>query len=197
MSNQKYYKNMCDEIHVSPEMFEKLLNMNMDTKILKRKRTMKRWIAIAAVCAAAFLVSNGISFAATGDMWTSKIVSYYGQKRVVEEIQWTIDDEGNLSGISEHGSYGAFAVSPEGDDSSADYEEIIKQYAQEPVMYYNPDIIEKRGKIYFVIEKNKIDITDQLDEGEGECDVTVTLEGEECEYHVIRKENGYSIKLSH
>lgn len=105
MSNQNHYRNMIDEIHVSSELLEKLVNMNMDKRFLKKKKGLKRFVSIAAVCVIVFLASNGISYAATGSTWISKIITYYGNDKVLEEIEWSIDEDGQLIGESEYGSH--------------------------------------------------------------------------------------------
>ena len=93
MKEQEKYKQMMNEIHVSETTLRKVMEMDMNKKMLNKKKMMKKIGTIAAALTVCLVASNGICYAATGQSWVSKAVIYINGEKVEQDV--VLEDRGD------------------------------------------------------------------------------------------------------
>lgn len=212
MKNRESMKHVYDEIHAPDALFRKV--MEMDKKKTKVRNVVKYAMGTAAAFALAFVTSNGICYAATGETWISKAIVYINGQATEQEIEW--HQEGDLL-------YSEIQVPvKEGDEAKVevfsfitDEEQPVEQIvirsdglsaggevgmAEEDsnVMVsedmFSAELLQEEGKVYLVTEEEKIDITEDFSDKEATgtftyCGLTLkyTVLGtvEDCEIHIM------------
>lgn len=97
--NKNNYKNLFNKINISDDKIEEIKTMPLETR--SSKRSFKANFATAlAVLIGVFVVSNGITYAATGDSIVKKVadtISNYEADETLEKYKTGeyIDEEGN------------------------------------------------------------------------------------------------------
>ena len=86
MKNRESVKRLYDEIHAPDALFGKV--MEMDKKQSKVRNIVKYAMGTAAALALAFVTSNGICYAATGQTWVSKAIVYINGEATEQELEW-------------------------------------------------------------------------------------------------------------
>lgn len=204
MKNQEKYKAVFGEIHAPDDLVRKVRNISMENKKLQRNKKWKAALVSAAAALGLFVGANGICYAATGDNLVSKIVIMVNGEEVERDIEW--HEEGDtLVGTVEYeleddADGGSIAVQ---EIFIADKEdtELIEGDAENSVYEFDSMdasgtvVEEEDGKIYLVPGdgNQKIDITEDIADGTAEG--TLTYNGEECKYVVVRSEDGYSVSI--
>lgn len=189
MNNKDYYRDTFDEIHVSSDMLGKVMNMDMNKKEFLRKNTLKYAISAAAALLICFLVSNGISYAATGEPWTEKIKLWIDGQEVERDITWQQNEDGSYYGVVEVESaenyYEFHIVEPlEDDDKSINVEDVLIS---------SSELTEEDGRQYLVIGDTKIDITEDF--ADGKCQGSFEQSGETYTYIITGTIEEYSISI--
>jgi len=92
MKNRGSVKRLYDEIHAPDALFGKV--MEMDKKQSKARNIIKYVMGTAAALVLAFVTSNGICYAATGETWVSKAIVYINGEATEQELEW--HQEGDL-----------------------------------------------------------------------------------------------------
>ena len=200
MKNRESVKRVYDEIHAPDALFGKV--MEMDKKQSKARNIVKYAMGTAAALALAFVTSNGICYAATGQTWISKAIVYINGEAMEQEIEW--HQEGDLL-------YSTIEVPvEEGDEAQvevfsfvADSEQMVEQMmilegtneelviGAEQEDLFSVELLEEDGKVYLTAGEEKIDITDDLSDGEASgtfeyCGLTMTylVSGTAGEYEI-------------
>ena len=200
MKNRESVKRVYDEIHAPDALFGKV--MEMDKKQSKVRNIVKYAMGTAAALALAFVTSNGICYAATGQTWISKAIVYINGEAMEQEIEW--HQEGDLL-------YSTIEVPvEEGDEAQvevfsfvADSEQMVEQMmilegtneelviGAEQEDLFSVELLEEDGKVYLTAGEEKIDITDDLSDGEASgtfeyCGLTMTylVSGTAGEYEI-------------
>lgn len=200
MKNRESVKRVYDEIHAPDALFGKV--MEMDKKQSKVRNIVKYAMGTAAALALAFVTSNGICYAATGQTWISKAIVYINGEAMEQELEW--HEEGDLL-------YSTIEVPvEEGDEAQvevfsfvADSEQMVEQMmilegtneelviGAEQEDLFSVELLEEDGKVYLTAGEEKIDITDDLSDGEASgtfeyCGLTMTylVSGTAGEYEI-------------
>ncbi len=204
MKNRESVKRVYDEIHAPDALFGKV--MEMDKKQSKVRNIVKYAMGTAAAFALAFVTSNGVCYAATGQTWISKAIVYINGEATEQEIEW--HQEGDLL-------YSTLEVPvEEGDEAKVEVfsfvtdseqpveqmmilteesEELAAGVEQEDMV--SVELLEEDGKVYLTTYlttgEEKIDITDDLSDGEASgtfeyCGLTMTylVSGTAGEYEI-------------
>lgn len=191
MKEQEKYKQMMNEIHVSETTLRKVMEMDMSKKMLNKKRMMKKIGTIAAALTLCLVASNGISYAATGHSWVSKAIIYINGEKVEQDV--VLEDRGD-------GTVGFEVEAPtEGESSVAagvimDENGKIKSgdVSDEELMLGG--VVDEDGKQFFEYGDKKIDITEDLTDGEASG--TFEVSGDKYSYKVIGEDGNYSVSVS-
>lgn len=187
MKNREYYQSVFDEVHVPQDVLGKVMNMGMEEKKLRKKKVWKNAMTTVAALAICFVASNGICYAATGSTWAGKVLLYINGEPTEHEVTWQEEDDV---------IYGKVEVEvDEGDDVVAYLEETVPgdEEASYDYMTLVTEIVEEDGKVYLVINDEKIDITEDL--ADGSCSGTVEIDGVVSAYQVEGNANEYSIVI--
>jgi len=99
MKNRESVKRVYDEIHAPDALFGKV--MEMDKKQSKVRNIVKYTMGTAAAFVLAFIMSNGICYAATGQTWISKVIVHMNSEASETEIEW--HHKGDLEDYPCHG----------------------------------------------------------------------------------------------
>lgn len=179
MKNKENVKIVYDEIHAPEALFGKV--MEMDKKQTKVRNIVKYAMGTAAAFALAFVTSNGICYAATGQTWISKAIVYINGEATEQELEW--HQEGDLL-------YSTIDVPvEEGDEARVEVYSFVMDGEQpvEQMMIMSEatlskaisegtitgtednllaELLQEEGKVYLVTPEEKIDITEDFRDGE-------------------------------
>lgn len=178
MKNREAVKHVYDEIHAPEALSGKV--MEMDKKQSKVRNIVKYAMGTAAALALAFVTSNGICYAATGQTWVSKAIVYINGETMEQELEW--HQEGDLL-------YSTIELPvEEGDGARVEVYSFVTDREQpvEQMMIMSDSTLEKainegaitgtedallaellqeEGKVYLVTPEEKIDITEDFRDG--------------------------------
>ena len=193
MSEQEKYKQMMNEIHVSDTTLRKVMEMDMSKKMLNKKRMMKKMGAVAAALTLCVVASNGICYAATGHSWVTKAIIYINGEKVEQDVVLEEQEDGTVSfevDVPEDGDgsvVAGFSVDEDGnieyDDVSSDGEDMLLG-----------TVVDEDGKQFFKYGEEKLDITEDL--ADGEASGTIEISGDEYYYEITGQDGNYSVSVS-
>lgn len=191
MKEQEKYKQMMNEIHVSETTLRKVMEMDMNKKMLNKKKMMKKIGTIAAALTVCLVASNGICYAATGQSWVSKAVIYINGEKVEQDV--VLEDRGD-------GTVGFEVEAPTDGESSVaagvimDDNGKIKSddVSDEELMLGG--VVDEDGKQFFQYDEKKIDITEDL--ADGEASGTFEIYGDKYCYKVVGEDGNYGVSVS-
>lgn len=196
MKEQEKYKQMMNEIHVSETTLRKVMEMDMNKKMLSKKKMMKKIGTIAAALTVCLVASNGICYAATGHSWVSKAIIYINGEKVEQEV--VMEDQGNgtvtfeveapTEGESSVVAGVAGVVMDE--EGKVQYDDV--SVADEEVLLGT--VVDEDGKQFFEYGGEKIDITEDL--ADGEASGTIEISGDEYQYEITVEDGNYSVSVS-
>ena len=194
MREQEKYKQMMNEIHVSETTLRKVMEMDMSKKMLNKKRMMKKIGTVAAALTLCMVASNGICYAATGHSWVSKAIIYINGEKVEQDAVLEDKGDGTVGFEVEAPTDGESSVvagvvmdedgNIKSDDVSAGEEEVLLG-----------TVVDEDGKQFFEYGGEKLDITEDL--ADGEASGTIEISGDKYHYEIISEEDGnYSVNVS-
>lgn len=179
MSNKEWYKESFDQVHIPEAVLGKVRNMEKKQKIIKRKSKLRYAVTVIAVLMLCFAVSNGITYAATGESVATWI-----------EKGWSVCDNEAVDLYKIGDEY--FAVS-EGVDPKAfikdlninkfmsdGHDDIAVIFAKEGMGRLVRD--NKTARFYLFYGDFNLDITEDF--ADGESSGTFELNGKQYEYVV-------------
>lgn len=194
MNNKEFVRGVYDEIHAPEELFGKVMDMNK--KEAKKNKVMRFAAGAVATFALAFVASNGICYAATGETWVEKAIVYInGEEQEVEiemhqdgdttygEVSFEVDEEDTVSV--------AYNDTLPGDEKNAVDEGNADAIINEDVVVIVED---KDGRVYLNIGEEIIDITEDF--ADGEAKGTVSIDGTNYDYTITGNANEYNINIS-
>lgn len=185
MQNKNFYQQTFNEIHASPELLGKVNDMKNTNKIKKVSRT---GYSLAATLALCFIFSNIVTYAATGSAWITKaIVRINGEEKPVDLVH-TQDENGNDMYTA------TFDAEDSEDDLTIEMENGLEPVSEIQLPEIKTSLAKEGGKIYFLANDLKIDITEDFTDGT--CSGTFTLDGMEYSYHITGNADEYNIFLS-
>lgn len=174
MSNASQYKAMMDEVHASADLIGKVKGIPME-KMKTRSMALRLTTVTCAGLLGAFVVTNGVCYAATGETWVEKATVWMNGEPVEMDVQMSQQGDTTV-GTVEYTAEGAdgqggdvtITMKAEGGDfSGTTYE--IKDWTEdgdgaiEGVVQESDD-----GRILLVpgdgIQADPIDISDQIGE---------------------------------
>lgn len=175
MKNRESVKRLYDEIHAPDALFGKV--MEMDKKQSKVRNIVKYAMGTAAALALAFVTSNGICYAATGQTWVSKAIVYINGEATEQELEWHQEGDLLYSTIEvpvEEGDEARVEVYSFVTDREQPVEQmmILAETSEEGVAdveqedLFTAELLQEDGKVYLVTEEEKIDITEDFSDGE-------------------------------
>lgn len=193
MKEQEKYKQMMNEIHVSETTLRKVMEMDMSKKMLNKKRMMKKIGTVAAALTLCLVASNGISYAATGHSWVSKAIIYINGEKVEQDVVLEDRGDGTVGFEVEAPTEGESSVAAgvimddngniKSDDVSSEDEELMLG-----------GVVDEDGKQFFQYGKEKIDITEDL--ADGEASGTFEVSGDKYTYKVMGEDGNYGVSVS-
>ncbi|MBO5426310.1 MAG: hypothetical protein J6A25_12445 [Lachnospiraceae bacterium] len=194
MNNKEFVRGVYDEIHAPEELFGKVMDMNK--KEAKKNKVMRFAAGAVATLALAFVASNGICYAATGETWVEKAIVYInGEEQEVEiemhqdgdttygEVSFEVDEEDTVSVI--------YNDTLPGDEKNAVDEGNADAIINEDVVVIVED---KDGRVYLKIGEEITDITEDF--ADGEAKGTVSIDGTNYDYTITGNANEYNISIS-
>ncbi len=194
MNNKEFVRGVYDEIHAPEELFGKVMDMNK--KEAKKNKVMRFAAGAVATFALAFVASNGICYAATGETWVEKAIVYInGEEQEVEiemhqdgdttygEVSFEVDEEDTVSVV--------YNDTLPGDEKNAVDEGNADAIINEDVVVIVED---KDGRVYLNIGEEIIDITEDF--ADGEAKGTVSIDGTNYDYTITGNGNEYNINIS-
>ena len=99
MSNSSQYKAMMGEVHASADLIGKVKGIPME-KTKKRTAALKFVTATCAALLGAFVVTNGVCYAATGETWVEKATVYVNGEPVEMDVQMTQNGETTIGEVT-------------------------------------------------------------------------------------------------
>lgn len=185
IQNKNLYQQTLNEIHASPELLGKVNDMKNTNK---RKKVFRIGYSIAAALALCFIFSNIITYAATGSTWVTKaIVSINGEEKPVDLIH-TQDENGNDMYTA------TFDVDNSENDMTIEMENSFEPVSETQLPEIKTSLAKEDGKVYFLANDLKIDITEDFTDGA--CSGTFTLDGTDYSYDITGNADEYNISLS-
>lgn len=193
MREQEKYKQMMNEIHVSETTLRKVMEMDMSKNMLNKKRMMKKIGTVAAALTLCIVASNGICYAATGHSWVTKAIIYINGEEAEQEIVLEEQEDGTVSfevevpDDGESSVAAGFAVDEDGNMQSIDM-------SSEDLEGISRTVVEEDGKEFFEFDGERIDITEDLEDGKASG--TITASDVAYHYEITEKDGIYNINVS-
>ncbi len=163
MNNSKYIRGAFDEIHAPNALLRKVKTMNK--KEAKKNYGLKYAITALAGFAFVFVASNSICYAATGETLVEKAYVYINGEAYEADIEWSQDGDTLVGQVSYDVSDGEEVSIQMTNEITPD-----STYEDNSDFTYSYDstyeLIEEDGKIYLVVNDNKVDITEDFSDGE-------------------------------
>lgn len=173
MSSSSQYKAMMGEVHASADLIGKVKGIPME-KTKKRTAALKFVTATCAALLGAFVVTNGVCYAATGETWVEKATVYVNGEPVEMDVQMTQNGETTIGEVTytvedadgEGGDIQMTMISEGGDFDDTTYE--VHDYTVEGAEGGSPNatnmVLESAdGHVVLAPEGvEPIDLTDQL-----------------------------------
>ncbi len=194
MNNKEFVRGVYDEIHAPEELFGKVMDMNK--KESKKNNIMRFATGAVATLALAFVASNGICYAATGETWVEKAIVYINGEEKEVEIEMHQDGDMTYGEVS-------FEVDEE-DTVSIVHTDELPEDGKNPVdegsydAIINEDVVvvveDKDGRVYLNIGEEIIDITEDFIDGEAKG--TVSIDGTNYDYTITGNAGEYDLSIS-
>ena len=152
--NQTWYQHTFDEVHASEDLLRKVNAMKNENEMNKAKKTLSKG-AVAAAAVALLMLSNVISYAASGRAWILTITLPDGETRQIEMEPGLEDGQYFVYEDTEDSAVSDRMVSTE---TAVTLEESEEDSARR---------LEKAdGRIWLILdEQNRVDITDYFQDG--------------------------------
>ncbi|MBQ7777211.1 MAG: hypothetical protein IJ379_14935 [Lachnospiraceae bacterium] len=196
MELKKEYNATFAEIHAPEALAGKVKNMaGLESKKVGVS-LVKKLALTAAAFAALFVGSNGVAYAATGSTWIQPILVRLNGTEYQVDMEAQVEEDGTItySGVvgadmekqvSEDGTVTYSGVVEEGDGPTAIM--ISGKSDEMGEVTYNidittPEVVEEDGRIYFTDGDVKVDITEDL--ADGEATGTYEVNGVKNQYQV-------------
>lgn len=193
MREQEKYKQMMNEIHVSETTLRKVMEMDMSKKNLNKKRMIGKIGTVAATLMLCMVASNGICYAATGHSWVSKAIIYINGEKVEQDVVLEDQGDGTVAFEVEAPTDGEASVVA---GAVMDEDGNVKSYdvsaGEEEVLLGT--VVDEGGKQFFEYGGEKLDITDDL--ADGEASGTIEISGDEYHYEITGEDGNYSVSVS-
>lgn len=174
MSNASQYKAMMDEVHASADLIGKVKGIPME-KIKTRSMALRLATVACAGLLGAFVVTNGVCYAATGETWVEKATVWMNGEPVEMDVQMSQQGDTTVGTVEytvedADGQGGDVAITMKaegGDFSGTTYE--IKDWTEDGDGAIEGMVQESDdGRILLVpgdgIQAHPIDISDQIGE---------------------------------
>ena len=167
-NNRTYFKETFEEMHAPEGLRRKVKNMtNMETRKAGRS-VVKKLAVAAALTAVVFAGSNGVAYAMTGSTWVESVVA----KLIVNGVEQDVELQGE---VLEDGTvqYSTTLDVQEGDEVQlslvTDAENVNPDYVLNVDSAGEPgrtEIVEENDRIYFIDGDVKLDITEDMADGQ-------------------------------
>lgn len=175
MKNKEAIKHVYDEIHAPDALFGKV--MEMDRKESKIKNVVRYAMGTVAALVLAFITSNGICYAATGQTWISKAMVYINGQATEAEITWHKEGDqvyGEMEVDVEEGTatrVDTFVSITDDVQNERTYSISEEVFLEDEEVFPVEDAImaevkEEEEKVYLITEIEKVDITEDFRDGE-------------------------------
>ncbi len=179
--NKTWYRHTFDEVHASENLRRKVNEMKNENGMNKTKKTLSKG-AVAAAAFALLMLSNVISYAASGRAWIMTITLPDGETRQIEVEQGPED--------------GQYFVYEDGNDSAAS-ESMASTETDVTLEVSEEDSVrrleEAEGRIWLVLdEQNRVDITEDF--RDGTCKGTLETDDRIWYYEVTGTTEDYDIQ---
>lgn len=153
-NNQTWYHHTFDEVHASEDLLRKVNTMKNENGRNKAKKTLSKGV-VAAAAVALLMLSNVISYAASGRAWILTITLSDGETRQIEMEPGPEDGQYFIYEDTEDSAVSDRMVSTE---TAVTLEESEEDSARR--------LEEADGRIWLILdEQNRVDITDDFQDG--------------------------------
>lgn len=165
--NRAYFKETFEEVHAPEGLCRKVTNMKK-TEVKKIGMSVTKKLAVAAAIAAVlFAGSNGVAYAMTGSTWLESVTARFNINGVWQEVE--LEGEVLEDGTVQYstsidvpdGSKGDILVVTDTDTAGVEME----FYMDTTTVPARTEVVEEEGRIYFIDEDVKIDITEDMIDG--------------------------------
>lgn len=193
MKNQEQYRQMMNEIHVSDATLRKVMEINMNKGMLNRRNFMRKMEAIAAAMMICLIGSNGIAYAATGETWLTKAIVYINGEKVTQDVLLEDHGDGTIT----------FKMDNLPKEFNTEMEGVIvkEEGTVQADFFFTEDkeltfggIVKEGEKIFFEFGEEKIDITEDM--ADGEATGTFAISGKQYDFHVLEENGDYSYQMN-
>lgn len=165
--NKAYFQETFEEVHAPEGLCRKVKNM---TKTEAKKMGMsmaKRFAVAAAIAAVLFAGSNGVAYAMTGSTWLETVVVHFNVNGASfdKELTGELNEDGTVtySGVVE-GEDGTTAIFIDSDSEWLEQEYYVGM--DSTVEIDRQEILEENGRVYLTDGDLKIDITEDIQDGQ-------------------------------
>lgn len=179
--NKAYFQETFEEVHAPEGLCRKVKNMTKTEGKKIRMSVAKKLAVAAAIAAALFAGSNGVAYATTGSTWLETVVAKLNVNGVMQDIELegevledgTVQystsvnvedgDTVEISLISDAEDADSIKIDGNGAESSAPEYYIIMDTTT--TVDDITEVMQENGKVYFVDGDVKIDITEDMTDG--------------------------------
>ena len=163
---KNYVQSTYEELHAPDGLRRKVLNMSEMKEKRSRMSVMKKVAVAAALAAVLFAGSNGVAYAMTGSTWVENVIAQICINGVWKdvEIQGEVLEDGTVQysttlDVQDGEQVGMVLVT---DSVSGVQPVIITDTTVEPE---RTEVIEEEGNIYLIVGEMKLDITEDMADG--------------------------------
>lgn len=198
---KKEYKEIFAEIHASEALAGKVKGVAKlgeperkaakDQVLSKKITTLKKLAMVAAAFVVLMVGSNTVLYATTGSIWVKRLVIFSNNKEYPADMRAEVRGD-NLATYSGYilGEAGPTAVTIAVEEQ--DGEEAAMALFTDLVIS-GPEIVEQNGKMYFIDDNVKIDITE--DAADGKAEGTYQMNDMTYQYDAQYVDEGWNLKV--
>lgn len=165
--NKLYFQETFEEVHAPEGLCRKVKNMTKTEAKKLGMSVVKKLAVAAAIAAVLFAGSNGVAYAMTGSTWLETVVVHFNINGVAfdKELTGELNEDGTVtySGVVE-GEDGTTAIFIDSDSECLEQEYYVGM--DSTVEIDRQEVIEEDGRVYLADGDVKIDITDDIQDGQ-------------------------------
>lgn len=187
------YQDIYNNIHASENLLRKVKKMKNDSENKRfafLNKTTKIGYGLTALLAV-FVLSNAGIYAATGETWIEKA---YVSAMVDDQKQEAEAEKENFDVDEDNSSANSIYTADNDDILDSDEPDFVFENVDAQSLLSSSTTSEEYGVIYFCIGDQKIDITNDMENGK--CTRTVEINGEKYTFTIEKGEDGVSISVT-
>ena len=166
--NKAYFQETFQEVHAPEGLGRKVKNMTKTEAKKKGMAAVKKLAVAAAIAAVLFVGSNGVAYAMTGSTWLETVMVKLYVNGVAYDMEMTGEEleDGTVqySGTVEvpDGSSGSVVILNDAECVGQEYYVVMDTTTE----IERTEVVEEHGRIYLVDGMMKLDITEDMEDGQ-------------------------------